>query len=157
MEVNENNSQEIDDKNISEGWSEQLPYEDTDTSQKEIKIELPNMEELSKSINRLSSRLGIAEIPEKDERMYIGGKKEEKYITDNENHKLDDVEIFRRSLKQIKNYEKNTHKKAPIPPKFVAFMEDYVKVVGGGAMTGEEYKKNNIYREMPLDQITNLE
>ena len=156
MSETESNSEQIADKNINEGGSEQLPYKDSVQNEKEIKIELPNLEELSQSINRLTSRLGITEIPEKDERMYIGGLKGEKYISDIENKKLDDVEIFRRSLKQIKNYEKNTHKKAPVPPKFVAFMEDYVKTVGGGAMTGEEYKRNNIYREMPMEQISNL-
>lgn len=160
MVLNETN----DDKNVDNIKNEgvkQLPLtvtgegEEKDTD-KEIKIELPNLEELSKSINRLSSKLGIEELPEESNEMYIGGKKGEKYISDDKNNKLSDLEIFKRSLKQIKNYETKYGRKAPVPPKFVAFMEDYVKVVGSGAMSAAYYKRNNIYREMPMEQITNL-
>lgn len=130
--------------------------EDGKKLQNDIKIDFPNMEELTKSIKKLTTAINESDEPDIDDSMYIGGNKGKKYLSDNKNRKLTDLEIFEKSLNQIKEYENATGEQAPIPPKFVAYMEDFVKTVGGGAMTTPEYKRSTIFREMNLANIKNL-
>lgn len=130
--------------------------EDGNKLQNDIKIDFPNMEELTKSIKKLTLAINESDEPDIDNAMYIGGNKGKKYLSDNKNRKLTDLEIFEKSLNQIKEYENATGEQAPIPPKFVAYMEDFVKTVGGGAMTTPEYKRSTIFREMNLSNIKNL-
>ena len=73
-------------------------------------------------------------------------------IVDNKNKKLSDYEIYKRSLNMIKN-DKEKGNKIPVSPSFIEYMEKYVDNHEKNIMSDSEFKKQNIYEEIPLAEV----
>lgn len=114
-----------------------------------------DVDKIAKKLDVIARRLET--IPEEEENteetLKYFSKKNDKCIRGNDGHKLLDEEIYKVALDKIAEYEGKTGVRAPISPEFKTYMQDYVKEVGSGMKTAEEFKRERIYREVDLSQI----
>lgn len=114
-----------------------------------------DVDKIAKKLDVIARRLET--IPEDEENgeetLKYFNKKNDKCLRGRDGHKLLDEEIYKVALDKIAEYEGKTGIRAPISPEFKTYMEDYVKEVGGGIKTADEFKRERIYREVDLSQI----
>lgn len=145
---NENVSREtIKDENGENVSRETAPMENNVTVNMDV-------DKIANKLDVIARRLeSIPEENENEETLKYFAKKNDKCIRGDDGHKLRDEELFRIALDKIDEYEEETGTKVPLSPEFKNYMRDYVKEVGGGVKSAEEFKKERIFREVDISQL----
>lgn len=146
----------IDEENVSRETPEVEGNENVsrETIENNVTVNM-DVDKIAKKLDVIARRLET--VPEDEENteetLKYFTKKNDKCIRASDGHKLLDEEIYKVALDKIAEYEEKTGVRAPIAPEFKNYMRDYVKEVGGGIKTAEEFKRERIYREVDLSQI----
>lgn len=145
-----------DEENVSRETPEPEATENVsrETIENNVTVNM-DVDKIAKKLDVIARRLET--IPEEEENteetLKYFTKKNDKCIRGSDGHKLLDEEIYKVALDKIAEYEEKTGVRAPISPEFKSYMQDYVKEVGNGIKTAEEFKRERIYREVDLSQI----
>ena len=113
------------------------------------------MEEIGKSLKSINNNISKLkddniEIKE-DNSIILSSENNNKILVDKNNNKLTDYEIYKRTLKQIKN-DKENNKDVPLHPNFINYMEKYVEHVDKGGKA-DDFKKEAIFKEIDISKL----
>lgn len=113
------------------------------------------MEEIGKSLKSINNNISKlkddnTEI-EEDNSIILSSENNNKILVDKNNKKLSDYEVYKRTLKQIKN-DKENNKDVPLHPNFINYMEKYVEHVDKGGKA-DDFKKEAIFKEIDISKL----
>lgn len=151
MPENEKKEEVVNDENLK-----QEEIKENENVSRETKTDYSEkFEELNKSLKNINSNIRMLKNEEeikKDDSINLFSKECKCCLVDKDNKELNDYELFKRSLKMIANDEKE-NKKIYISPEFINYMKEFVKNHENGVMSDTEFKKKQIFEEIPLNQI----
>lgn len=157
-EENNNVSRETIEENNTENNSnvsrETIEENNSNVSRETIDYK-ENFIELNKSLNKINNNikeLANIEDVEEDNSINMSSIDNKKILVDKFNNKLSDYELFKRALKMIDN-DKANKKQVQLSPQFITFMKEYVHNHENNILSDEEFKKQNIFEEIPLSDI----
>ena len=141
-ENNNNVSRETLEENNSNVSRETIDYKDS-------------FAELNNSLKKINSNIKeLANVEEtaEDNSINISSMDNKKVLVDKYNKKLSDYELFKRALKMIES-DKTNNKPVQLSPQFITFMKEYVHNHENNILSDEQFKKQNIFEEIPLSDI----
>ena len=150
--IEENNTE--NNSNVSRETIEEDNTENKNVSRETIdyKESFTELNNSLKKINNNIKELANIEDVEEDNSINISSVDNKKILVDKYNKKLSDYEVFKRSLKMIEN-DKANNKSVQLSPQFIKFMKEYVHNHENNILSDEEFKKQNIFEEIPLSDI----
>lgn len=148
-EKNTENNNIVSRETIEENNTENNNVSRETIDYKENFIELNNS---LKKINNNIKELANVEETAEDNSINISSIDNKKVLVDKYNKKLSDYELFKRSLKMI-DTDKANNKPVQLSPQFITFMKEYVHNHENNILSDEEFKKQNIFEEIPLSDI----
>ena len=141
-ENNSNVSRETIEENNTNVSRETIDYKDS-------------FAELNNSLKKINSNIkelaNIEEV-EEDNSINMSSVDNKKILVDKFNNKLSDYDLFKRALKMIES-DKANKKPVQLSPQFINFMKEYVHNHENNILSDEEFKKQNIFEEIPLSDI----
>lgn len=148
-EKNAENNNNVSRETIEENNTENNNVSRETIDYKENFIELNNS---LKKINNNIKELANVEETAEDNSINISSIDNKKVLVDKYNKKLSDYELFKRTLKMI-DTDKANNKPVQLSPQFITFMKEYVHNHENNILSDEEFKKQNIFEEIPLSDI----
>ena len=145
----ENNS------NVSRETIEENNTENNSSVSRETIDYKENFTELNNSLKKINNNIKeLANVEEttEDNSINMSSIDNKKILVDKYNKKLSDYEVFKRALKMIDS-DKANNKPVQLSPQFITFMKDYVHNHENNILSDEEFKKQNIFEEIPLNDI----
>ena len=115
---------------------------------------IDNFDKLIDSVDELKNKLNNKDkkqhiIVEENNEMHLGGENKN-CIVDHRNKKLNNYEIFKKTLNII---DKSENKKIlPFSPKFVNYMREYTKAVEN-KKDQKKFMEDNIYEEVKIEAL----
>lgn len=162
VEENNNVSRETTEENNTENNSnvsrETLEENNTENNSNVSRETIDYKEsftELNNSLKKINSNikeLANIEDVEEDYSINMSSVDNKKMLVDKYNKKLSDYELFKRALKMI-DTDKAKKKQVQLSPQFITFMKEYVHNHENNILSDEEFKKQNIFEEIPLSDI----
>ena len=108
---------------------------------------IDSVEELKNKINNKDKKQPV--VIEENNEMHLGGENKN-CIVDHRNKKLNNYEIFKKTLNII---DKNENKKIlPFSPKFVNYMREYTKAVEN-KKDEKQFMAENIFEEVKIEAL----
>ena len=150
-ESNENNvSCETSDEENKEVKKEEnnVSRETLDKNEIDYSDKFDKIDNGLKNINSQLKLLNREEPEEENNDVILFDNGIDKYLTDNNNKKLSDYEIYKKVLKQL---EKDKSENVNIPYKFIEYMKAYCNNHETGVLSDEQFKKQNIEIKYPID------
>ena len=151
--IEENNTE--NNTNVSrETLEEKNAENNTNVSRETIdyKDSFTELNNSLKMINNNIKELANIEDLEEDNSINMSSVDNKKVLVDKFNNKLSDYELFKRALKMI-DTDKANNKPVQLSPQFITFMKEYVHNHENNILSDEEFKKQNIFEEIPLSDI----
>ena len=151
--IEENNTE--NNNNVSRETIEENNTENNNNVSRETIDYKESFTELNNSLKKINNNikeLANIEDVEEDNSINISSIDNKKVLVDKFNKKLSDYEVFKRSLKMIES-DKANNKPVQLSPQFIAFMKEYVHNHENNILTDEQFKKQNIFEEIPLSDI----
>ena len=143
-----------ENKNVSRETIEENNTENKNVSRETIDYK-DSFTELNNSLKKINDNIkelaNVEEIAE-DNSINMSSVDNKKILVDKYNKKLSDYEVFKRTLKMIES-DKANNKPVQLSPQFITFMKEYVHNHENNILTDEEFKKQNIFEEIPLSDI----
>lgn len=153
-EENNNVSRETIEENNSNVSRETIEENNNNVSRETIDYK-DSFAELNNSLKKINNNIKeLAKVEEitEDNSINISSVDNNKMLVDKYNKKLSDYEVFKRSLKMIES-DKANNKTVQLSPQFITFMKEYVHNHENNILSDEEFKKQNIFEEIPLSDI----
>src|SRR5574344_2984687 len=151
--IEENNTE--NNNNVSRETIEENNTENNSNVSRETIDYKENFIELNNSLKKINNNIkelaNVEEIAE-DISINMSSVDNKKILVDKYNKKLSDYELFKRTLKMIDS-DKANNKSVQLSPQFITFMKEYVHNHENNILSDEEFKKQNIFEEIPLSDI----